>query len=67
MGGMGMSPTVIVSQPNSPYTEQVGQMYRSGYCAVWLLTIAGGFVAVAVRWLTLGTIVDAQPRSGERI
>jgi hypothetical protein len=46
MPGMMSSPPGILSQPNAPYFEQLGLMYRSGYCAMWLLTIAGGMAAL---------------------
>lgn len=58
MGMGGMSPPGILSQPNAPHYEQLGLTYRSGYCALWLLTIVGGLLAVVVRCLAPGDRSD---------
>lgn len=33
--------------------DALGHQFRLNYCIAWALSLAGGFVAIAVRWLTL--------------
>jgi hypothetical protein len=51
---------LLFHDPSDAQFENLGLEYRLDYCVVWSMTLAGGLVAVVVRWLTLD-----KPREGE--
>jgi hypothetical protein len=60
-------PNGSVNASALPHFDKLGREYRFDYCILWSLTLAGGLVAVFIRWLTMPKATNNSPRSGDGI